>query len=117
MDDSFYVKKRAHPRINVILMATFQARDKGSKEQDCAITNVSVSGAGVTFPRAEAATIVPGATVMLKIRIPKTVLYLTVQAEVMWAKQRTRDVIAGLKFSEMLSAGMFLQFQKTSEKG
>lgn len=116
MDDSYYIKKRAHPRVTVLLMAAYQVKDKRGAEQDCVITNVSMSGAGVTFPRAEAASIAPGAMVQLKILIPKTVLHVSVQAQIMWVKQRAKDIFAGVKFQDMISANMFQQFQKKNEK-
>jgi len=116
MDESFYIKKRAYPRVSVMLMATFQIKDKGTQEQDCLITNVSVSGAGVTFPRNEAAVIVNGAMVQLKIIIPRTVLHVSVQGEIMWVKQRTKDILAGIKFLDMVSESMFKQFQKKTDK-
>lgn len=116
MDDSYYIKKRAHPRVTVLLMAAYQVKDKDPSEQDCVITNVSISGAGVTFPRSEAASLVPGAVVRLKILIPKTVLHVSVQAEIMWVKQRAKDLLAGVKFKDMISSNMFQQFQKKNEK-
>lgn len=116
MDEYFYIKKRANPRVNVLLMATFKTKDKGAQEQDCIITNVSVSGAGVTFPRNEAVVVGTGTLVLLKIIIPRTVLHVSVQAEIMWARQRTKDVIAGVRFLDMVSESMFQQFQKKTDK-
>lgn len=116
MDESFYVRKRANPRVNVLLMAAFQSRDKGAHEKDCVITNISVSGAGVTFPLAEGAGIVSGAIIQLKILIPRTVLHVSVQAEIMWVKQRARDILAGTRFLDTISESMFQQFQKKIEK-
>ena len=113
MDESFYIKKRANPRFNVLLMAAFKIKDKG--EQDCVITNISVSGAGVTFPLTEAAVIVTGAIVQLKILIPRTVLHVSVQGEIMWVRQRTRDIWAGVRFIDMISESMFQQFQKKTD--
>ena len=116
MDESFYIKKRANPRVNVLLMAACKLKDKGALEQDCVITNVSVSGAGITFPRIEGAMIVIGAIIQLKILLPRTVLHVSVQGEIMWAKQRTKDILAGVRFLDMISESMFQQFQKKTDK-
>ena len=115
-ESSFYIKKRANARVHVLLMAAFKLKDKGAQEQDCVITNVSVSGAGITFPRIEGAMIVNGAIVQLKILIPRTVLHVSVQGEIMWAKQRTKDILAGVRFLDMISESMFQQFQKKTDK-
>ncbi len=116
MDESFYIKKRANPRVKVELKATFQIKGKKDQDKECRITDVSVSGVGMSFPRAEGSPIASGATVLLKIFIPRTVLHVSVQGEIMWAKQRTRDVLAGVKLSDILSATMYQQLQKKVDK-
>lgn len=116
MDESFYIKKRANPRVNVLLKAAFQIKDNVAEDMECLITNASVSGVGISFPRAAGPAIVPGAIVLLKIFIPRTVLHVSMQGEIMWVKQRAKDVLAGVGFADMLSASMFQQLQKKSEK-
>jgi hypothetical protein len=95
--------RRVRPRIDVLLKANFEIRDKTLPETECLITNLSVSGAGLLFPGLTEVAVSKGDIVTLEFFTPGSDRHIYVQGEIIWTNQLEDAVAAGANFSVPLS--------------
>jgi hypothetical protein len=110
MEKLLYEKMRGKARFNVELNATYSIKGQGAQHQECRIANLSSSGATACFPRTE--SLPRGAVIAMDIAIPKTIMRIATEAEIMWTRQRFNELISGIKFTDILSDNMIRQLVK-----
>jgi hypothetical protein len=108
MGESFDTNMRANERFNTSLNATYSIKGRHTQNQECRITNLSLSGAKIRFPQTE--RLKNGASVLLDIPIPNTIMHITTEAEIMWTMPRYTRLISGIKFTDILSDNTLQQF-------
>ncbi len=104
MEKSLYEKMRTKGRFNVNLKGTYRFKDHSRPHQECRITNLSPSGATAHFPSKE--SINKDIPVLIDISIPKTIMHVSTEAEIVWVKQRFNELICGVRFINILSDTM-----------
>lgn len=114
MNESPYAKMRGKPRFRAGLKAMYCVEGDNFQRQQCRITNLSQSGAGVRLARNERFR--PGAVLRMDIAIPGTLMHVPVEAEVIWTGRRANELLAGIRFAFQLSDSMLLELtaQKSS---
>jgi hypothetical protein len=99
-----YENMRAKGRFNVNLKGTYRLKDQGRQHQECRITNLSPTGATARFKSTESIT--NNIPVLIDISIPKTIMHVSTEAEIVWVKQRFNELICGVRFINILSETM-----------
>jgi len=110
MEESLYAKMRGKGRFDVNLKGAYSMKQDGPPHKECRITNLSSSGATVYFPRTE--NLSNGSVVAIDIPIPKTIIRIAVEAEIMWTRERFSELISGIRFTGMLSDTIIRQLTK-----
>jgi hypothetical protein len=108
--ESQYAKMRSKVRVKTDLKAHIFIQNEKAQPIDCTIIDLSPSGAGIVSLNIGKISI--GDTVTINIFLPKTLLHVSVQAEVRWKRRRAKDFICGALFQELLSERMFQQLIK-----
>ena len=116
MENTLYEKMRAKVRFNVNLKGTYRLKQQGRQHQECRITNQSPSGATARFKSTE--SISKNIPVVIDISIPKTIMHVSTEAEIVWVKLRFNELICGVKFRNILSENMIQKLiAETPESG
>ena len=110
MREAINANMRDKARFNVSLKARYRIKQQGMQDQECQFTNLSASGALVLLPRN--VSLSRGADIFMNIPIPRTVMHVSAEAEIMWVKQRFSRLRTGIKFKSQLSDTMIQRLVK-----
>jgi len=97
MKKPVYAQTRGTARFDVNIRAMYIIRGRGMKQQECRITNLSISGATVHSQRTENFT--EGTVIIIAIAITNTLMHMPAEAEIMWIRQCANECISGIKFT------------------
>jgi hypothetical protein len=103
MKQQSFINRRVRPRIDVLLKANFEIKDKAHSENECLIANISTSGAGLVFSGLAEGSISKGLIITLGFFIPGTDRHIYAQGEIIWTKQLEDTIAAGVNFFVPLS--------------
>jgi c-di-GMP-binding flagellar brake protein YcgR len=113
MAESPYAMMRSRERIKTNLKAQYIIKNREAQPLECQIIDLSTAGAAVVFPRNE--NIACGDILKINIFLPNTILHVSVRAEARWVRHRSKDLICGAQFQELLSENMLQQLIKKSD--
>jgi hypothetical protein len=106
----FNINRRGKFRAKTRLNAQYFIKKQSSQYSDCQIVNISRTGAAVSVPMTEQLTC--GAIMFLDIYIPKTLMHVSAQAEIKRVEINEKELIGGVKFTELISQPVFEQLTK-----
>jgi c-di-GMP-binding flagellar brake protein YcgR len=106
----FNINRRGKFRVKTRLNAQYFIKKQSSRYVDCQIVNLSRTGAAVSLPPTE--QLKCGDLMFIDIFIPKTLLHASTQAEIKRVETREKELVCGVKFTELISQALFEQLTK-----
>ena len=106
----FHINRRGKDRIKTRLNAQYFIKKKSAQYIECRVVNLSRTGAAVSVPVTEKPEC--GNIMFIDIYIPKTLSHVSSQAEIKRIEKRDKELICGIKFTELLSQPIFEQLTK-----
>jgi hypothetical protein len=103
----FNINRRGKDRIKTTLNAQYFIKKQSTQYLDCKVVNLSRTGAAVSVPIDE--KLECGTIMFIDIYIPKTLLHVSAQAEIKRVERHDKELISGIKFTELISQPMFEQ--------
>ncbi len=104
----FSINRRSKDRVKTRLNAQYFIKKKSAQYLECRVVDLSRTGAGVSIPPNERPEC--GNIMFIDIYIPKTLSRVSMQGEIKRIEKREKELICGIKFSEMVT-------QETESKG
>jgi len=106
----FNINRRGKDRIKTKLSAQYFIKKHSSQYLESTVVNLSRTGAAVSVPMNE--KLACGTIMFIDIYIPKTLLHVSAQGEIKRVERSERELICGIKFTELLSQSIFEQLTK-----
>jgi len=108
VDSNF--NRRHKDRIKTTLNAQYFIKKQSSQYLECKVVDLSRTGAVVSVSINE--KLQRGTIMFIDIYIPKTLLHVSVQAEIKRVERHEKEIIGGVKFTELISEPMFEQLTR-----
>ncbi len=106
----FSINRRSKDRVKTKLNAQYFIKKKSAQYLECRVVDLSRTGAGVSIPPNERPEC--GNIMFIDIYIPKTLSRVSMQGEIKRIEKREKELICGIKFSEMVTQAVFAQLIK-----
>lgn len=106
----FSINRRGKDRVKTKLNAQYFIKKKSAQYSECRVVDLSRTGAAVSIPTNEKPEC--GNIMFIDIYIPKTLSNVSAQAEIKRIEKREKELICGIKFTELISQPVFAQLIK-----